>query len=195
MMADTQAIPLHTTFHVCGDFQMPATTIEKRLRKNVIKNQLLSRELEFLPSDISRDDIRELARRYDPHRRRPAPARMALGAIDFFARYSAPFAGLIAGANFRAAKALYPLIGKEEQFGDSLKIFLGENVSQQVADTTKAFKVTGALVAATPDIVITALYGAVIGVAIYFVAKWMLMLTVWYGRRSRLNRKLSVLLR
>ena len=52
-----------------------------------------------------------------------------------------------------------------------------------------------ALVAATPDIVFAALYGAVIGIAIYFVAKWMLMLTVWYGRRSRLNRKFSLLLR
>jgi len=174
---------------------MPATTIEKRLRRTIAQNQLLSRELDFLPSNISRDDIRELARRYDPHRRRSAPARMALGAMDFFARYSAPFAGLIVGANYSAAKALYPLIGKEEQFGDSLKIFLGENMGQRVADTSKAFKVTGALVAATPDIIFAALYGAVIGIAVYFVAKWMLMLAVWYGQRSRLNRNLSALLR
>jgi hypothetical protein len=173
---------------------MKATTLEKRLRRNVAKNQLLSRELDFLPSNVSRDSVREIARRYGPLRRRSTLSHGILGIVDFLARYSSPFVGMIIGAEYAAARALFPLMGEEKQFGDALRLYLGENLGQRVADTTNAFKVTGTLVAATPDIIFSALYGAVIGIAAYFVLKWFLMFGVWQRRRSKLNRKLSQLL-
>jgi hypothetical protein len=170
------------------------TTYGKRLKRNIARNRLLDRELDFLPSTISRDEVREIARTHGPQRRSSLPVRAALGMTDFLAKYSAPFLGMLIGAEYRAAKALYPLIGKEERFGDSLRFFLGESLSQRVDDANKVFKITGALVAATPDIILAALYGALIGIAGYCVLKWMLILGTFYRRKRKLARKISGLL-
>jgi hypothetical protein len=168
---------------------------EKRLKRNISKNQILDRELDYLSSTISRDDVREIARRYGPQRRRSVPVRIVAGTTDFFARYSAPFAGMVIGAEYRAAKALYPLIGRETRFGDSLRFFLGESIGKRIDEASKAFEVAGTLVAATPHIVVAALYGAVMGVVAYYVVKVTLMLGASYRRRSKIRRKVAELLR
>ncbi len=170
------------------------TTHKKRLKRSILKNLILDRELDFLPSTINRDDVREIARRYGPLRHRPAPARMLASIISFLLRYGMPLAGMVAGAEYRAAKALYPLMGKEQHFGESLQFFLGQDLSQRVKDTNQAFKVAGALVAATPEIVAAALYGAVIGIVAYYVLKWMVALVGSFRRRRKLSRKISELL-
>jgi hypothetical protein len=170
------------------------TTYGKRLKRNIARNRLLDRELDFLPSTIDRDDVREIARAYGPQRRRSAPARAVLGMVDFIAKYSSPFLGMLVGAEYTAAKALYPLIGKEQRFGESLRFFLGEDLSRRIDDANKAFKVTGALVAATPDIIVAALYGALIGIVVYVALKWMMILGVSYRRRLRLGRRVRELL-
>lgn len=171
---------------------MPANV--KRVARSIMKDKLLDRELDFLPSNISRDNIREMGRRYGPQRRRSLPARCLLGVIDVLARYSAPFLGLLAGAEYAAAKALYPLIGKEERFGDSLRLFLGEDLGQKAADMSKVFEVTGTLVAATPRIVVCALYGALIAIVAYYAAKWFLILCASFRRRAVIGRKVSKML-
>ena len=170
------------------------TTNAKRVTRSIMKDKLLDRELDFLPTKVNRDDVRDLARRYSPRRRRSAPFRYIIGMIDFLARYSAPFVGLVAGANYAAAKALFPLMGKEKHWGDSLRIYLGEDLGQKMADMGKAFEVTGTMIAATPKIFAWALYGAVIGVAAYYVAKWILIFGVFSRRRLKLRRKVSELL-
>jgi hypothetical protein len=170
------------------------TLNEKRVIKNLTRNKFLDRELDFLPSKVSRDEVREIARTYGPLRRRSVLSRMILGFISFLARYSAPFVGLIVGAEYAAAKALYPLIGNEERFGDSLRLFLGEDLSQKVADMNKVFEVTGTLVAATPKIITCALYGAVIGIAAYYISKWVLLLCTSFRRRVILKRKIRQIL-
>jgi len=170
------------------------TVYEKRLRRNVLTNRLLDRELDFLPSTVNRDDVREVARTYGPQRRRSALVRLVLAPVDFAARYGAPFMGMIAGAEYAAAKALYPLIGQQKRFGDSLRLFLGENLSQKVEDMSKAFEVAGALVAATPKIVSAALYGALLGIVAYIVVKRLLIIMISIRRRLVLNRKVSDLL-
>ncbi|GAB4332165.1 MAG: hypothetical protein Kow0099_03910 [Candidatus Abyssubacteria bacterium] len=169
-------------------------TYAKRLRQSILRNQLLDRELDYLPSTVDRDEVREIARIYGPPRRRSYPARFAIGVIDFVARYSAPFIGMIVGAEYEAARALYPLIGKEERFGEALRIFLGEEWGQRVEDTGKAFKVTGTLVAATPDIIYAALYGALLGIIAYIVLKWSLIAGGSFRRRMKLRRKIVELL-
>jgi len=167
---------------------------EKRLRRNILRNELLDRELDFLPNTITRDDVRELARRYGPQRKRSISRRALLGLIDFVCRYSAPFFGMIVGAEYAAAKALYPLIGEEKQFGDSLKLFFGEDLGSRVEDMSKAFEITGTMMAATPDIVASALYGALFGILAYIVTKRLLILSVSLRRRLVINRKVSGLL-
>ncbi len=169
------------------------TAHNKRLKRNITKNLVLDRELDFLPSTINRDDVREIARRYGPLRRRSVPARMLVSVISFFLRYGMPLAGMVAGAEYRAAKALYPLMGKEQQYGESLRFFLGQDLSQRVKDTNQAFKVAGALVAATPEIVVSALYGAVIGIFAYYFLRLALALTGSYRRRRKLTRKIAEL--
>jgi hypothetical protein len=101
---------------------------------------------------------------------------------------------MIAGAEYAAAKALYPLIGAQERFGDSLRAFLGENLSQTMEDMSKAFEVAGALVAATPKIVTAALYGALFGIVAYIALKRLLIIAVSLRRRLTLNRKVCQLL-
>jgi hypothetical protein len=165
----------------------------KRLRRNITRNELLDRELDFLPSTISRDDVREVARTYGPLRRRSAAARVIFGLTDFFARYSAPFVGMLVGAEYAAAKALYPLIGEESRFGDSLRLFLGENLGRKVEDMSKAFEVAGTLVAATPKIVTAALYAGLLGIVAYVVMKRLLIVAVSLRRRMALGRKLAEL--
>ena len=98
---------------------------------------------------------------------------------------------MIIGAEYRAAKALYPLIGEEQSYGDSLRVFLGENLSQKIDDAGKVFKITGELVAATPDIVAAALYGALAGILAYHALKWTLILGASYRRKRKLRRKIS----
>jgi hypothetical protein len=170
------------------------TVHEKRLRRNILRNKLLDRELDFLPSNISRDDVREVGRSCGPQRRRSAPARLVLALFDFICAYSAPFLGMVAGAEYAAAKTLYPLIGTQERFGDSLRAFLGENLSQTMEDMSKAFEVAGALVAATPKIVTAALYGALFGIVAYIALKRLLIIAVSLRRRLTLNRKVCQLL-
>lgn len=167
---------------------------EKRLRRNVLRNELLDRELDFLPETIARDDVRELARRYGPQRKRSMPGRAFRGLFDFILRYSAPFLGMIVGAEYATAKALYPLMGEQKQFGDSLRLILGEDISAKVEDMSKAFEIAGALMAATPDIVSSALYGALFGILAYIAAKRLLILSVSLRRRLVINRKVSGLL-
>ncbi|MBI5116227.1 hypothetical protein HZA56_07105 [Candidatus Poribacteria bacterium] len=166
----------------------------RRLKRSISRNELLDRELDFLSSTISRDDVREIARRYGPLRRRSALGRMAIGLVDFAAKYGAPFAGMLIGAEYRAAQALTPLIGAEQRYGDSLRAFLGQNISQKIEDTNKAFQIAGALIAATPDIAASTLYGALYGIAAYYVLKWFLALNSSFRRRLRLTRKISELL-
>jgi hypothetical protein len=170
------------------------TTYGKRLKRNIARNRLLDRELDFLPSTIDRDDVREIARSYGPQRRRSAPARAVLGMFDFIAKYSSPFLGMLVGAEYTAAKALYPLIGKEQRFGESLRFFLGEDLGRRIDDANKAFKVTGALVAATPDIIFAALYGALIGIVVYIALKWMMIFGLSFRRRRKLGRRVRELL-
>lgn len=170
------------------------TTYGKRLKRNIARNRVLDRELDFLPSTIDRDEVREIARMYGPQRRRSAPARAVLGMTDFVAKYSAPFLGMIAAAEYTAAKALYPLIGEEQRFGESLRFFLGEDLSRRIDDANKAFKVTGAMVAATPDIIFAALYGAVLGIVAYVGLKWMMILGLSLRRRRKLGRRVRELL-
>ena len=169
-------------------------TNERRLKRNINMNRLLDRELDFLSSRISRDEVREVARMYGPQRRRSRLVLIVVGITDFFARYSAPFVGMVIGAEYRAAKALYPLMGKETRLGDSLRIFLGESIGKRVEDTSKAFEIAGALVAATPHIVVSALYGAIVGVVVYYLVKWALILGVSYRRKMKLGRKIQALL-
>ncbi|RJP71716.1 MAG: hypothetical protein C4532_07160 [Candidatus Abyssobacteria bacterium SURF_17] len=171
------------------------TTNEKRLKRNIARNQILDRELDYLPSAISRDEVRQIARMYGPRRPRVFATRALLGLFGVLSRYAAPFLGMVAGAEYRAAKALYPLMGKEQRLGDSLRFFLGESLSRKIDDANMAFKMTGALVAATPDIIFAALYGAVIGIAAYYALKWAFALLVSYRRRSRLNHCITELLR
>lgn len=170
------------------------STYKKRVKRNIVRNQLLDRELDYLPSGIDRDEVREIARMYGPRPRRTAPVRLVLGAFDFAARYSAPFLGMIVGAEYQAAKALYPLIGEEQSYGESLRLFLGEDLSRRIEDTSKAFKVTGALVAATPDIVFSALYGAIAGIVVYCALKWGLAAALSVRRRLKLRRKIAEML-
>jgi len=166
----------------------------KRVARNIMKDKVLDRELDFLPSNVSRDDIREVARRYGFRRRRSAPVRIVVGLIDVVARYSSPFVGLIVGAEYAAYKALQPLMGKEERWGDSLRFFLGKDLGQKVADMGNAFEVMGAMVAATPKIFVCAIYGAILGVAAYYALKWMLILSSSVRRRAVVRRKVSWLL-
>lgn len=170
------------------------TTYEKRLRRNILRNELFDRELDFLPGTITRDDIREIARRYGPQRKRSALGRAFRGLIDFVSRYSAPFLGMIVGAEYAAAKALYPLFGEQKKFGDSLKLFLGENLGAKVEDMSKAFEMAGALIAATPKIIFSALYGALFGILAYIIVKRLLILAISLKRRLAINRKVSELL-
>lgn len=170
------------------------TVYEKRLRRNIVKNRLLDRELDFLQSGISRDDVREIARTYGPQRRRSAAVRLALGLIDFVARYTAPFLGMIAGAEYAAVKALYPIIGEQKQFGDSLRLYLGEDLGRKMEDMSKAFEIAGTLVAATPKIVYAALYGALLGIVVYIALKRLLIIAVSLRRRLVLKGKISKLL-
>jgi hypothetical protein len=151
---------------------------EKRLRRNILRNELLDRELDYLPQTITRDDVRELARRYGPQRQRSMPGRAFWGV----------------GAEYAAAKALYPLIGEQKQFGDSLRLVLGDTLGEKVEDMSKALEIAGALMAATPDIVSSALYGALFGILAYIVAKRLLILSVSLRRRLVINRKVSGLL-
>ena len=167
---------------------------EKRLQRNIARNQVLDRELDYLSSTINRDDVREIARRYGPQRRRSVPVRIVAGMTDFCARYSAPFLGMVIGAEYRAAKALYPLIGKETSYGDSLRFFLGESMGKRIEDASKAFEVAGALVAATPHIVVAALYGAVLGIVAYYMVKVTVLLGASYRRRSKIRRQIVALL-
>jgi len=169
-------------------------TNEKRLKRNIFRNEILDRELDYLPATINRDDVREMARMYGPRRSRSIPIRVAAGTLDFIARYSAPFIGMVAGAEYRAAKALYPLIGTESRFGDSLRMFLGESIGTRIEDTSKAFEVAGALIAATPQIVVAALQGALLGIAAYYLVKWSLILGASYRRKMTLVRKVRELL-
>ena len=169
-------------------------TNERRLQRNIMKNQLLDSELDFLPATISRDDIRELARTHDPQRRGPISVRIIAGTTDFIARYSAPFLGMVAGAEYRAAKALYPFVGEEARYGDSLRLFLGENIGKRIDDTGKAFEVTDALISATPNIVGAALYGAAMGIAAYYLVKWTVLLGASFWRITKLRRRICDLL-
>ncbi|RJP14018.1 MAG: hypothetical protein C4520_21950 [Candidatus Abyssobacteria bacterium SURF_5] len=169
-------------------------TVGKRLKRNIARNQLLDRELDYLPATIDRDEVREMARRYGPLRRRSLAGRLFSGASGFVLRYGAPFIGLIAGAEYQAAKALYPLIGEEQRLGDSLRIVLGEDLSKRVDDANTAFKVTGALVGATPDIMWGALYGAFLGIVAYYVLRWTVLLGSNVRRRRKLNKKISELM-
>jgi len=170
------------------------TTYQKRLRRNILRNELLDRELDFLPRTVARDDVREIARKYGPRRRRSTAGRAFRGLVDFVLRYAAPFAGMIIGAEYAAAKALYPLIGEQKEFGESLRLFLGEDISSRVQNMSKAFEITGTMMAATPDIVASALYGALFGIAAYIVAKRLLIFAVSLRRRMIINRKVSQLL-
>lgn len=170
------------------------TTFEKRLKRNVARNQVLDRELDYLPATVDRDDVRELARKYGPQKRRSIPIRAVLGATDFILRYSSPFIGMIAGAEYAAARALYPLIGEEQRPMESLRLFLGEDAAKRIEDTNKAFKVTGTLVAATPEIVSSALYGAVAGILVYCLFKWSLMSGASFRRNMKLRKSLRELL-
>jgi hypothetical protein len=168
---------------------MPAH--EKRLRRNIMRDELLDRELDFLPNTIVRDDVREVARRYGPRRRRSALWRAALGLTDFVLRYSSPFMGMIVGAEIAITRALYPILGEQKEFGDSLRLILGDSLSQRVEDMSKALEVAGTLMKATPDIVAAALYGALAGIAAYVVLKRALILAVAFMRRLKLNRKIA----
>ena len=170
------------------------TTYGKRLRRSILRNELFDRELDFLPKTIPRDDVREIARRYGPQRKRFALGRAFRGLIDFVSRYTAPFLGLIVGAEYEAAKALYPLIGEQKEFGESLKLFLGEDLGARVEDMSKAFEIAGALMAATPKIVSAALYGALFGILAYIIVKRLLILAISVRRRLVINRKVSELL-
>jgi hypothetical protein len=167
---------------------------EKRLRRNILRNELLDRELDFLPKTIVRDDVRELARRYGPRRRRSMPGRFLLGLIDFASRYGAPFLGMVIGANYEAGKAFFPLMGEQKQFLGPLRLILGEDLSKKVEDMGKALEIAGALLSAIPDIVTSALYGALFGIVAYIVAKRLLILFVSLRRRLVINRKVSGLL-
>lgn len=169
------------------------STYGKRLKKNIAHNQLLDRELDFLPATVDRDEVREIARRYGPLRRRSLSRRIFLGVGGFFLRYGAPFLGMILGAEYRAAQALYPLMGKEEKFGDSLKAFLGEGLAKKVDNANMALKMTGALVAATPEIIFWALYGAVLGIVFYYLLRWTALLGIAFRRRRKMNRRLREL--
>lgn len=170
------------------------TTYQKRLKRHILKDELFDRELDFLPKTIARDDVREIARRYGPQRRRSPLGRGFWGLIDFILRYSSPLLGMIVGAEYAAAKALYPLIGEEKQFGDSLRLFLGEDLSTKLEDMNKAFEVAGTLIAATPKIVFSALYGALFGILAYITLKRLLIVAISLRRRMVINRKVSDLL-
>jgi hypothetical protein len=169
-------------------------TYEKRLKRNILRNEILDRELDYLPKTIARDDVREIARRYGPQRRRSMSGRALLGLIDFVTRYGAPFLGMVAGAEYAAAKALYPLIGEEKEFGDALRFILGEDISTRVKDMSKALEIAGALTAATPDIVASALYGALFGIVAYIMVKRFLIVSVSLRRRLVINKRVSGLL-
>ncbi len=167
---------------------------EKRMRRNILRDELLDRELDFLPNTIVRDDVREVARRYGPRRRRSALWRALLGLTDFALRYSSPFMGMIVGAEIAITRAFYPILGEQKEFGDSLRLVLGDSLSQRVEDMSKALEIAGTLMKATPDIVSAALYGALIGIAAYIVLKRALILAVAFMRRLKLNRKVAELL-
>jgi hypothetical protein len=170
------------------------TSNVRQVMRNIKKDKLLDRELDFLPPKINRDDIREIGRKYGPRRRRSLPVRLVLGAMGFAARYGALFAGMIVGAEYAAVDALRPLVVKEEHWGDSLRFFLGEGMGQKAAETGKALELAGTLVAATPRIIVSALYGALIGIAAYYFASWVLVLCLSYKRRAVVSRKVSKLI-
>ena len=159
-----------------------------------MRDELLDRELDFLSSAVTRDDVREIARRYGPRRRRSAPWRALLGLTDFLLRYSSPFMGMIVGAEIAITRAFYPILGEQKEFGDSLKLILGDSLSQRVEDMSKALEIAGTLLKATPDIAMAAVYGALAGIAVYVVVKRALILAVALGRRLKLNRKIAELL-
>jgi hypothetical protein len=184
--------PPATAANHAGSIQM--TTYQKRLRRHILRDELFDRELDFLPKTIARDDVREIARRYGPQRKRSALGRAFRGLVDFFFRYTSPFLGMIVGAEYAAAKALYPLIGEQKQFGDSLKLFLGEDLGAKVEDMSKAFEIAGTLMAATPKIVSAALYGALFGILTYIILKRLLILAISLRRKLVINRKVSGLL-
>jgi hypothetical protein len=165
-------------------------TFGKRLKKNITRNLLLDRELDFLPATVNRDEVREIARRYGPLQRRSLIGKLFTGLIGFLFRYGLPLVGMIIGAEYQAARALQPLIGKEQRYGDSLRIFLGESMAKKVEDTTNSFKMAGALIAATPEIIFWALYGAAAGICLYLFLRWSLMLTAGYRRKRKLNRRI-----
>ena len=169
-------------------------THEKRLRQNIMRDELLDRELDFLSSSITRDDVREIARRYGPRRRRSALWGALLGLTDFLLRYSSPFMGMLVGAEIAITKAFYPILGEQKEFGDSLRLLLGDSLSQRVEDMSKALEIAGTLLKATPDIAAAALYGALAGIAAYIVVKRALILAVAFKRRLKLNRKIAELL-
>jgi hypothetical protein len=170
------------------------TSLEKRLRRNVTHDELLDRELVFVPKNVSRDDIREIGRRYGPRRKRSSVVRMILGLVDFVACYCSPFLGLLVGAEYAAARALYPLVGEQKEFGDSLRLFLGDTLTRHVEDMSKAFEIAGALLAATPKIVSAALYGALAGIIFYVIAKRLLIGAAALRRSLALRRKVRALL-
>ena len=167
---------------------------EKRLRRNILRDELLDRELDFLPNTIVRDDVREVARRYGPRRKRSALGRALLGLTDFFLRYGSPFMGMIVGAEYAITKAFYPILGEQKKFGDSLRLVLGDSLSQRVEDMSKALEIAGTLMKATPEIVSAALYGALFGILAYVVVKRALIFAVSFKRRLTLNRKVAELL-
>ncbi|MBI4829950.1 MAG: hypothetical protein HY801_00010 [Candidatus Lindowbacteria bacterium] len=167
---------------------MPADI--RRLKRHILRNELLDRELDFLPSTISRDDVREVARKYGPQRRRLPLVRMAVSAADFVVRYGAPVAGMLLGAEYRTAQVLTPLVGPEQRVGDSLRILLGQNLGRQLEDTNRTLQIAGAL----PDIVSYTFYGALIGLVAYYTLKWLLVLNVSYRRRVKLTRKIAEVL-
>jgi hypothetical protein len=101
---------------------------------------------------------------------------------------------MIVGAEIAITKALYPILGEQKEFGDSLKLILGDSLSQKVEDMSKVLEVTGTLMKATPDIVAAALYGALAGIVAYVVLKRALILAVALMRRLKLNRKVAELL-
>jgi hypothetical protein len=167
------------------------STLAKRLKRNIARNQLLDRELDYLPETINRDDVRLLARRYGPLRKRSLIGKMSSGATGFFFRYSAPFIGMIIGAEYRAARALQPVMGEEQRFGDSLRAFLGESLAKKVDDTNKSLQIAGTLLAATPEIILWALYGAVAGIAAYYTLKWALLLGLGQRRKKALSKRIA----
>jgi len=59
---------------------------------------------------------------------------------------------------------------------------------------SRTLELMGTLVAATPQIVVAALYGGLIGIVAYYLIKWTLIFSVFCRRRVLLNRKIRRLL-